>query len=115
VHRILLVEDDADVRFVMEHALVSQRYEVDTADTMDRALGLLDSRAYDLVVADARLGDGTGMAIGAKAKEFGIATLIVTAYAFSLPPHELNEFEYLLKPAHSRELLHAVARMLLES
>ena len=111
-HRILLVEDEADVRLLLEHVLLAADYRVDCADTVEAACALLDSRTYELVLADGRLEDGTGMMVAEKAGELGIKALIITGYAFDLPKEQLGRYEFLLKPVRPSELLEAVERVL---
>src|SRR6266705_2518391 len=106
--RILLVEDDEDVRPMMERVLLSVGYQVDSVASVRSAVILLRRRSYDLVVADGRLPDGTGMMAADRAAEKGINTLIVTAYAFRLPKEELLRYPYLLKPVRPNELLLAI-------
>jgi two-component system response regulator HydG len=108
--RILLVDDDVDLGRLMEHVLVSAQYEVDRTDSVTGASTHLGSRPYDLVVADARLQDGTGMDVADRARECGTRTLIVTGYAFSYP--ELRNHEFLLKPVRPDELLNEIERLL---
>jgi DNA-binding response OmpR family regulator len=111
--RILLVEDDHDVRLLVEHVLLDAGYEVDATDSVAAGLGLLECRSYDLVLADGRLGDGTGMQVADRARELGdTPVLIVTGYAFDLPRNDLVRYEYLLKPVRPRELVAAVQRVL---
>lgn len=109
---ILLVEDDAELRLLLEHVLLGAGYEVDSAAGVEAAYALLDSRAYDLVLADGRLEDGTGMMVAEQAAENGAKTLIITGYAFELPKEQLGRYEFLLKPVRPSELLEAVARVL---
>jgi DNA-binding NtrC family response regulator len=113
--RILLVEDDADLRLLLEHVLLGAGYEVDTAASVEGACALLGSAVYDLVVADGRLEDGTGMMVGARATEAGAKTLIITGYAFDLPKEQLERYDYLLKPVRPAELIDAVRRALQHS
>jgi two-component system response regulator HydG len=108
--RILLVEDDVELGRLLEHVLLSARYEVDRTDSVTGAYSHLGVRSYDLVVADGRLQDGTGMDVADRARERGTRTLIVTGYAFSYP--ELREHEFLLKPVRPQELLNEVERLL---
>ena len=108
--RILLVEDDAEVGRLLEHVLATERYDVDRATTVTDACSELDAHNYDLVLADARLPDGTGMKVADCAAESGIKTLIITGYGFAYP--ELRNYEYLLKPVRPAELLRAVRSML---
>jgi two-component system OmpR family response regulator len=110
--RILLVEDDVDVRTIMEHVLIDAGHEVDATGTEGSARDLLRYLAYDLVIADARLPDGTGMAVADDARENDTKALIVTGYAFTLPHGTFDRYEVLLKPFRPAELLDAVARRL---
>ena len=110
--RILLVEDDPDLRLLLEHVLLGAGYEVDTAATVADAHTRLDDADYDLVLADGRLEDGTGMMVADRATEAGSKALIITGYAFDLPKEDLARFEYLLKPVRPSELLEAVERVL---
>ena len=110
--RILLIEDEANVRMVMEHALIDGGYEVDTAGTVSVGFELLRGPRYDLVVADARMPDGSGIELADKAREKGVPALIITGYAFNLPRDDLDRFEFLLKPVRRSELLQAVDRVL---
>ena len=110
--RILLVEDDAELRLLLEHVLLGAGYEVDTAASVATASALLASSVYDLVLADGRLEDGTGMMVAERAGESGAKTLIITGYAFELPREQLGRYEFLLKPVRPNELLEAVERVL---
>ena len=115
--RILLVEDDSTVRLLWEHVLLDAAYEVDTADTVQGGCELIERRDYDLVVADGRLSDGTGMVVADRAREKGAPALIVTGYAFSLRDagRRLTDYDWLLKPLRPSELLTAVATALASS
>jgi len=110
--RILLVEDDPELRLLLEHVLLGAGYEVDTAATVAAASAQLEEARYDLVLADGRLEDGTGMMVGEKAIEAGSKVLIITGYAFDLPREQLGRYDYLLKPVRPSELLQEVARAL---
>jgi DNA-binding NtrC family response regulator len=107
---ILLVEDDQDVGGLLEHVLITARYEVDRTHTVAAARSLLERRAYGLVIADARLADGTGMDVADQATEKGTKALIITGYGFMYP--DLRRYDFLLKPVRPDELLDEVARLL---
>jgi CheY-like chemotaxis protein len=111
--RIMLVEDDPDVRPLLEHILLGAGYHVDVAATHARAVELLDADAlYDLVVTDGKLGDGSGLAIADRAKARGAKTLIITGYALQFPQEDLGRHRYIWKPVRRGELLAVVARCL---
>lgn len=110
--RILLVEDDANVRLLLEHVLRGEGHDVDPTATVEQALSRLHQHRYDLVVADGKLPDGTGMTIGDAASADGVRTLIITGFALQLPREELMRFDYLLKPVRPAELVKAIDRKL---
>ncbi len=77
--RILLVEDDLELRLLLEHVLLGAGYEVDTTASVEGASALLGGAVYDLVLADGRLEDGTGMMVAETAAATGAKILIITA------------------------------------
>jgi two-component system, NtrC family, response regulator HydG len=113
--RILLVEDDAEVRLLVEHVLLDADYAVDSVETRAAGQEALDRRGYDLVVADGRLSDGTGMELADSAREQNIPTLIMTGYAFVLAASgvDLGQYDVLLKPISPDELLASIAKALI--
>lgn len=112
--RILLVEDDPEVRLLVEHVLLDADYEVDATGTFEGGSELLECGDYDLLIADARLRDGTGMTLADSARRRDIPVLIMTGYAFVLqtPGVNLAQYDVLLKPIAPDELLAAVAETL---
>jgi DNA-binding NtrC family response regulator len=111
--RILLVEDDHNVRVLLEHVLIDAGHEVDSTATVAEATSLLDSGVtYELLLADGRLPDGTGMALADLAQASGIKTLIITGYAFQLASQDLGRYEFLMKPVRPAELIEAIDRTL---
>jgi two-component system response regulator PilR (NtrC family) len=115
--RILLVEDDPEIRFLWEHFLAEANYQVDTAETAEAGGDLLNRRYYDLVITDGRLRDGTGMAIAGDAQKQDIPAIIVTGYAFILRELAVDSAKYqvLLKPIRPSELLQVVTDALPKS
>ena len=110
--RILLVEDDQHVRVLLEHVLFDAGYEVDSAATVAEAASVLDSVSYELLLADGRLPDGTGMALAERAEAAGAKVLIITGYAFQLADEELGRYDFLMKPVRPAELIQAIQRTL---
>ena len=110
--RILVVEDDADLRPYLTHNLVTAGYAVDTAATVGGAREALERGGLDFVVSDGRLPDGTGMAVAEMAKGRGVPSLIITGYAFHPAMAGLARYDFLLKPVRPAELLAAIERLL---
>lgn len=110
--RILLVEDDPELRLLLEHVLLGADYAVDVAGSVREAEALLDGEGYNLVLADGRLEDGTGMAVADQASQSGVKALIITGHAFEFGKDLLGRYDFLLKPVRPAELLAAVERIL---
>ena len=110
--RILLVEDDIDVRPLLEHILLEAEFEVTAVESLTNALALLDKQPFDLVVTDVNLPDGSGLKVADRAKELGMRALVFTGHGLSLKPGMLAPYDYLLKPLNVREFVDAVRRRL---
>jgi CheY-like chemotaxis protein len=111
VPRILLVEDDTDILFLWKEALLGADYEVDSAETAQDGCDLIARHPYDLVIADGRLRDGTGMMVADIARAKDIPAIIVTGYSFIFDELRGDQ-NVLLKPLRPSELLEAVAKSL---
>jgi DNA-binding NtrC family response regulator len=112
VARILLVEDDPDVRPLMEHIILDRGYQVTTAESVTVATTLLNAQPFDLVICDVNLPDGSGLTVADQAIAAGIKTLVVTGHGLSLKPGTLQPYDYLLKPVRGDELLANIQRCL---
>ena len=110
--RILLVEDEDQVRVLMQHTLLAAGYVVDVAETMAEALSLLHAQPYHLVLTDDRLPDGRGVQIADLAREKAIDAVVVTGYALQSTKRDLERYDHLLKPVRPAELVEAVERHL---
>jgi two-component system response regulator PilR (NtrC family) len=113
---VLVVEDARDVRELFVIVLQDAGYRVESAESVEEALGVLrKGRGVDVVLADYKLADGTGAELIHQASNEGhldvrvTATLICTAYRYvELPPH----VSMLRKPVDGPQLLLAVERAL---
>jgi DNA-binding NtrC family response regulator len=110
--RILVVEDDDDVRPVLDDMLRGDGHSVATASCVEDARRMLASEPFDMVIADVVLPDGSGWGIADEAQAAGIGNLIITGYALRLPFDSLAGYECLMKPVRRGELLSAVSRQL---
>src|SRR3954451_15349197 len=110
--RILLVDDDDDVRTLVEHILSAAKYEVDAAANVKAAQALLDRNYYNLLLADLMLPDGSGMQVAEEAHRRGTPAIILTAYPYRFRKADLARFDLILKPVQPAELLEAVSKAL---
>lgn len=112
VARILLTEDDEDVRELVELVLVDEGYKVDATDSVAGALSLLDSQSYDLLFTDGLLPDGTGLTIADKATQRDIKVVVFTGLADAFPAEELTRYTVLRKPADMDNVVRTVAQVI---
>ena len=116
---ILLVEDDGEVRVMIQRLLEELGYKVTTTDNGHTALSMIASGLLpDLLVTDVVLPDGlNGFELAAKVREQlpQIRLLLTSGYAQNLvaqrPPSVANA-PLLHKPFHRAELAHHVRRAL---
>lgn len=66
--RILLVEDHGDTRRILARLLTHCGHKISIAESVEEALAILQSKAFDAVLSDIGLPDGTGHEIIAEAK-----------------------------------------------
>lgn len=59
--RILVVDDESEIRMLMQMHLKRKGFEVDIAAGCGEARERVDSSHYDLVISDFRMPDGTGV------------------------------------------------------
>jgi NtrC-family two-component system response regulator AlgB len=64
--RVLIVDDEENIRLLLSGCLVADGYRVATARTLDAALAEVTQRAFDLIFVDPRLGDEAGMDLVAR-------------------------------------------------
>lgn len=107
--RILLIDDDVQVLLVLEHVLEDAGYSVDTVASGREARDRIERQRYDLIVADARLGDDNGVEIADAAKAKGMRAVVLTGFAAEARSGG-ERHDYLFKPIRPAELVRAVAR-----
>jgi two-component system response regulator PilR (NtrC family) len=116
-HRLLVVDDEPDLRTLYELTLVREGYEVDTADTVDEALGRLRAGPYSAVITDMRLPDGSGLDVlhWLEANARGEKAVVITAYGSAenaVEALKAGAFDYLTKPVDLRQFRTVVASAL---
>ncbi len=101
--RILIVDDEPDLREVLELALLRMGLETVTAEDVATARALLAKRRFDLVLTDMRLPDGDGLEVVRYVAQHSPATpvAVITAYGSTenaISALKAGAFDYLMKP-----------------
>lgn len=115
--RILIVEDNADVRQVVSKAVAKDGHSIATATSAAEAEALLDDRAFDLLVLDLGLPDGDGLRICRRLRAEGSALPILVLTASATIPSRVAGLDagaddYLGKPFAVAELRARVRALL---
>lgn len=103
MRRLLLIENEFEIRAMMTEVLVNAGYEVDTAETVSMGSAMIGRGEYDLVITEDCLPDGQGVRIAKRARDTDTPALIMTAYLFE----RAIEWPVLHKPFRARELIAA--------
>ena len=114
MQRILVVEDEPDLRKVLATLLKRGGYAVDLAETGDVARERLGGEVYDLVITDLRLPGVNGIEVlrASKTADPGTPVIIITAFSTDEAAEEarrLGAFNYILKPFDTDKILADVA------
>ncbi len=101
--RVLVVDDEADLRELLELTLVRMGLDVDLAEGVAAAKALLGARGYDLCLTDMRMGDGDGLdLVRFISSECGdVPVAVITAYGSTdnaIAALKAGAFDYLAKP-----------------
>jgi two-component system copper resistance phosphate regulon response regulator CusR len=108
--RVLVAEDDAALRSVLERGLREKGYIVDAVTDGATALRHLRSYDYDVAVLDWRMPERTGMEVVAEARGLGDRTPILMLTARDAPSDRVAGLnvgadDYLVKPFDFSELV----------
>ena len=116
--RVLVVDDDAPVRRMLERSLAAEGFEVEAAADGGAALVAAERSAPDLVVLDVAMPGLDGLAVCRRLRAKGLPGAILMLTARDAVPDRVAGLEagaddYLVKPFAMEELvarLHALAR-----
>ncbi len=106
--KLLVVDDEPDLRTLYELTLLREGYDVEAAGSVEQALECLNAHVYSAVITDMRLPDGTGLDIlrwlvqGNRAEK----AIVITAYGSAENAVEAlraGAYDYLTKPVDLRQ------------
>lgn len=116
-YRLLLVDDDPFILTGIGKDLESEEFEVNTAESGEKAVQLLEKAAFDLVITDLVMGGIDGIKVLKKAKAINPDTMVIilTGYgdmSSAIDALRLDADDYLLKPCDSAEIKFRVTKCL---
>lgn len=115
--KILIIDDSAELRALLESVLPYSGYETHSAPTAEEGLALALQLLPDLVVVDFELPDGQGLDVLAQLErqQPGLPTILMTGYGsegVAARALRLGALGYLIKPFTIEEMLSSVERAL---
>lgn len=115
--RLLVVEDDENLRIAVSDNLEDEGYDVMSTRTAEKANDYVQRYQFDLIVLDIMLPDGDGFTLCKQWREQGIQSMILMLTARDQEEDMVNGFaagadDYIVKPYQLRVFLSRVAALL---
>ncbi len=115
--RILVVDDEQNIRAALGKILEKAGYDVTVVESGDAALGQLSDAPFDLVITDLKMVGASGMDVlrAATHRQPEAEVILLTAYGTiegAVDAMKVGAYDYLAKPADPGRLLHLVAKAL---
>ncbi|RJR23077.1 MAG: DNA-binding response regulator [Nitrospiraceae bacterium] len=117
MHKILIIDDDKDIRSVLSDLVKSGGYETFTAGNGKTALKEISTHCPDMVLLDVKLPGVDGMTILERIRNIdrNIAIIMLTAYGDirdAVKAMKLGAFDYITKPFENDEILSLIKKAL---
>ena len=114
---ILIVEDDADLGFLLQEVLKREGHRVEIAETGAAALARLQRGTYDLILLDLRLPDGDGLELLPRCQELApdVPIIVMTAFntrQIALEATHRGAYDFFRKPFEIQEVQIVIRRAL---
>jgi two-component system response regulator AtoC len=110
MRRVLVVDDEENLRLVVRTFLKRDGYEVEVAASGEEALGLVETFGPDVILTDVRMPKMGGMDLLATLKAKGIEATVIVMSAYgnvdmALEAIKAGAYDYIQKPFKAEEVL----------
>ena len=113
--RILVVDDEVNIRKLYQSELEDQGFTVETAANGSEAMQAVQSAAPDLVILDIKLAQDNGLDCLRRIKEFNAAIPVILNSGYSTYKDDFSSWladAYLVKSSDTQELTTKVRELL---
>ena len=115
--KILIAEDDRELRQLFAHVLTKNGYTVLGVSNGEEALAALEQSYYDLIISDIMMPKMDGYAFTEQLRDCGDNTPILMITAKQLPEEKCRGFlvgtdDYMVKPVNEEEMLLRIKALL---
>lgn len=111
-NKVLIIDDDEDLAFIISDMLESYGYNVTCAETSERAFELLENNTYHIILLDINLPDSDGFEICAELRRTSTTPVIFASARTSetdrITGFDIGGDDYLPKPYSMQEMLSRV-------
>jgi len=113
--RLLVVDDEENLRITTAAILEKEGYVVDTASSGDEAIALLADTNYDLVLTDLHMEHGEGLTVLNEIRHHSPLTISVVLTGFAsvesaIAALQEGAYDYLVKPCDIEVMKHTIRR-----
>src|SRR5579864_1571081 len=110
MRRVLIVDDEENIRLVLKTLLKKHGYDVEVADSGEAALALVDTFGPDVILTDVRMPKMGGLDLLAtlKAKQNPATVIVMSAYGnvdLALEAMKAGAYDYVSKPFKPDEIV----------
>lgn len=110
VEKVLVIDDEASTRRLIEQTLKNQRYEMLLASSGDDGLKIVTEENPDIILLDIQLPGMNGIEVLQKIKEINKDTVVIMATAMddlkvAVKAMRLGAYDYINKPFHIDDLI----------
>jgi len=119
-HSILVVDDELLIRDLLYDFFTEQGWEISVAESGEKALQILRSRKFDLVLTDLKMPVMDGLALTSQVKEDypGLPVVIMTGYPSvdsAVSALRQKVADYIIKPFNINQLYKTVEEKITEN
>ena len=117
MNRIIIVDDEENIRVMLKRVLSDRQYEIDEAANGREALQKIKPGKYSIILLDLRMPEVNGIEVIEKLKEQDVDTPVVMMSAYGTVPEaveaiKLGALDYLVKPFDLDELKLTLERII---
>lgn len=116
--KVLVVDDEAQIRRLMQELLMKRGHEVSCAATAEEAMAICRKQAFDIIFMDFGLGGTDGIALARQIRELqaGARVVLLSGYpnidTIRREVQADNVDGFITKPFDINEIEHVVARLM---
>lgn len=117
IPHILIADDELSMRELLEYMLTKEGYLVSCAENGRKAITMIESTPFDLLICDIRLGDISGLEVLKATKKINPQTVVIMISAYTTTETAVESmnagaFDFVPKPFNNQELKQTIANAL---